>query len=320
MRSNKHRSRGFTLIELLVVIAIIAVLIALLLPAVQQAREAARRTQCKNNLKQLGLALHNYHDTASIFPTPTGNIYGVWSGTGNHGSWLARLLPHIDQAPLFNSLHPTDVDLSTTPDGKLVYQVVIPAFLCPSDPNGGTSTNSITYGTQVRAVSNYSASMGSQNNSPCVSSFANIFGTGPDSRNDDPTLSLNRLSGVFGHSVCSARIRDITDGTSNTIALGEVRPKCEVHVRNGWLATNSLYTGTGININFNTCEGEPGTGTGCNTHTGSWGASQGFKSIHIGGCHFVLCDGSVRFISENIDMRNYQRLGDRRDGETVSEF
>tara|TARA_R110002111_G_scaffold1162_4_gene8231 strand:+ start:12926 stop:13876 length:951 start_codon:yes stop_codon:yes gene_type:complete len=314
-----HRKRGFTLIELLVVIAIIAILIALLLPAVQQAREAARRSSCKNNMKQLGLALHNYHDVFQKLPSGNGNAWGVWTGNGDHGGWLSRLLPYVDQSPLYNSLDPNDVSISTTPDGKLVYEQVIPMFLCPSDEGESFWLDSQNYSGQKRAASNYSASMGSQNNSPC-GTHNNWFGNGSALRSEDIKLSLNDLSGVIANTNVSARIRDITDGTSNTIALGEVRPRCSNHVRNGWLASNSLYTGTGVAINFNTCENAPGTGTGCNQHKGQWGASQGFKSIHSGGCHFVLCDGSVRFISENIDMVNYQRLGDRRDGEVVSEF
>ena len=318
--TNRHR--GFTLIELLVVIAIIAVLIALLLPAVQQAREAARRSQCKNNMKQLGLAIHNYHDVYNTFPINNGDNPGVYSSSGNgyHGGLLTRFLPYIDQAPLFNALHPVDVDLSTV-GGKLVSLVIVPVFNCPSDTHGGiwigTSQN---YGSTPRAVSNYSGSMGSQNNSPC-GTHNNYFGNGPEVRNDDYSLNTRRLSGVFGHVAVSVRMRDITDGTSNTIAMGEVRPACENHVRNGWLSNNSMYTGTGSAINFNTCPDRPGfQATACNDFQNAWGASQGFKSMHVGGCHFVLCDGSVRFISENIDMVTYQKVGDRADGQVIGEF
>ncbi|WP_262025006.1 DUF1559 domain-containing protein [Blastopirellula sp. J2-11] len=315
----KNRT-GFTLVELLVVIAIIGVLIALLLPAVQQAREAARRMSCTNNLKQLGLALHNYHDVNKRLPIGTGQVTAVWQGTGNHGSWLVRLLPFVEQTNVYDRLDKSDVDLSTTANGDPLYQVVIRDFICPSDDHDGTWTGSQGYpATQKRAVANYSASMGSQNNSPC-GTHNNFFGTGPDVRNDEDFGNLAKLSGVIGHRAVAAAFKDITDGLSNTIALGEVRPKCSNHVRRGWLAANSLYTGTGIAINFNTCEGTPGSGTGCNQHVNQWGASQGFKSIHPGGCNFVFCDGSVHFVSETIDMVNYQRLGDRRDGQPLTEF
>ncbi|QDT66519.1 DUF1559 domain-containing protein [Calycomorphotria hydatis] len=318
---STKRYSGFTLVELLVVIAIIAILIALLLPGVQQAREAARRSQCKNNLKQLGLALHNYHDNFRQFPPGHGNIWNRWQGTGNHGSWLSRLLPYVEEVSLYNSLHPDNVDLSVASNGKFVYEIVIPKFLCPSDDHNGLWEGISYPAGQLRAASNYSASMGSQNNNPTgCATHLNYFGTGPHVRNDDPEQKLENLSGVIGHVAVAAAIKDITDGTSNTIILGEVRPNCSAHVRRGWLAANSLYTGTGIQINFNTCEGEPGTGSGCNVYSGQWGTSQGFKSRHVGGCHFTLCDGSVQFINENIDMVTYQRLGDRRDGQIVGEF
>ena len=155
------------------------------------------------------------------------------------------------------------------------------------------------------------------NNSPC-GTHNNYFGNGPDVRSD--TLSGGRVSGVFSHFAWAAKMKDIRDGSSNTIAMGEVRPRCENHVRDGWMAENALYTGTGIQINFNTCEGEPGSGSGCNQYTGQWGASQGFKSVHVGGAHFLLCDGSVHFLSENIDMVTYQALGERRDGRPIGEF
>ena len=267
---------GFTLVELLVVIAIIGILIALLLPAVQAAREAARRSQCSNNLKQLGLALHNYHDVHHKLPYNGDITVPGWLGQpGDHGGYMVRLLPFIEQQPLYNQLNPYNVELSVTTAGTPVYEVIIPTIICPSDNHQGFYTDSQNYGTQKRAVSNYSASMGSQNNSPC-GTHNNYFGHGPDVRNDDWSLSLNRLSGVIGHWQVSARFADITDGLSNTIALGEVRPRCENHVRNGWLSFNALYTETGSAINFPTCEGEQPYGPPCNLYAWAWGASQGF--------------------------------------------
>jgi len=316
---KRFNRNGFTLVELLVVIAIIGILIALLLPAVQAAREAARRSQCSNNLKQLGLALHNYHDVNGILPPPLGNSYGVWSGAGNHGNWMCRLLPFIEEQSLYKRLDPGDVELSVLADGTPVREVIIPKIICPSDNHPGFFTNSQNYGTQKRAVSNYSASMGSQNNSPC-GTHNNYFGHGPDVRNDDATRSASRLSGVIGHWTLSVAFAQITDGLSNTIALGEVRPQCENHVRNGWLSTNALYTGTGTAINFPTCENEQPYGSPCNLYANAWGASQGFKSRHPGGCQFVLCDGSTRFMSETIDMVTYQQLGDRWDGQPLGQY
>ncbi|MCA9014242.1 MAG: DUF1559 domain-containing protein [Planctomycetaceae bacterium] len=321
----KRTRAGFTLIELLVVIAIIAILIALLLPAVQQAREAARRSTCKNNLKQLGLALHNYHDAHGQFPCTIHTNF-TWSSVNpNHGgSWLVHLLPYIDQAPLYNSLNFSQdpAHQGVTPDGKPAYTVKMVSFICPSDTHTGVWTNGMSVdgstNGQNRAVSNYSASMGSQANGP-GGTHNNYFNHGPVTRAD--TLNSMQISGVIGHMSWAARIRDITDGTTNTIILGEVRPACSDHVRNGWMHINTMYTGTGVAINFDTCEDSPNAASGTpNWFTGQWGNSQGFKSIHEGGAHLLLCDGSVRFVSENIDMVNYQRLGDRRDGQVVSEF
>lgn len=234
-----------------------------------------------------------------------------------------RLLPYLEQGALYDScdFNRDTVLHSTTASGDRVSSIIINTLICPTDDHpgrwsGGAAHTADSNG-QQRALSNYSPSMGSQANSPC-GTHNNFFGTGPTVRAD--TLDPNLISGVFGHWAWAARMRDITDGTSNTIAMGEVRPKCEEHTRDGWMGENSLYTGTGMAINFNTCQGEPGTGSGCNQHSGQWGASQGFKSRHKGGAQFVLCDGSVRFLSENLDMPTYQALGDRRDGRVVGEF
>tara|TARA_R110002111_G_scaffold108086_1_gene166732 strand:- start:28762 stop:29733 length:972 start_codon:yes stop_codon:yes gene_type:complete len=322
---SKQTRVGFTLIELLVVIAIIAILIAMLLPAVQQARESARRSTCKNNLKQLGIALHNYHDTHQRFPC-TIHTNKTWNSINpdHGGSWLVHLLPFLDQSPLYNVL---DFNLdpahqAQTASGQYAYTVEIPGLICPSDTHEGFWTNGMsvdaTTNGQKRAVSNYSACMGSQANTP-GGTHNNYFGHGAVTRAD--TMEPREISGVIGHMSWAARIRDISDGTSNTIVVGEVRPECSDHVRNGWMHVNSMYTGTGVAINFDTCEDSPGAASGTpNWFTGQWGNSQGFKSKHDGGAHFLLCDGSVRFLSENLDMITYQRLGDRRDGQPVGEF
>ena len=321
MKMKMREKLGFTLIELLVVIAIIGVLVGLLLPAVQAAREAARRMQCSNNLKQIGLAIHNYHDTFGRFPR-TGHTNKTFGTTNpdHKGSWMVGMLPFIEQTAIWEQL---DFDGNTehesvTTDGQFIHSVVIPSFICPSDDHegvwiDGAAHNPSTNG-QTRALSNYSGSMGSQENGPC-GTHNNYFGNGPIKRAD--TLDGREISGVIGHMRWSARFRDIADGTSNTIAVGEVRPDCEAHLRDGWMSINSVYTGTGIAINFNTCEGSPTAGTGCNQHSGQWGASQGFKSNHPGGAMFVLCDGSVKFLTESLDMITFQSLGDRRDGLTI---
>ncbi len=308
-----RRKRGFTLIELLVVIAIIAILIALLLPAVQQAREAARRSSCKNNLKQLGLALHNYHDVHGVFP----GTYNTGWNANNKGSYLVQILPFVEQNPLFQGIN---FSLGGRIDdqivsGKRVRQHVIPMYICPSE----------TYVRNDRVKTNYALSMGNQRmndfQGKCGNAYpGNIFGTGAQGHGN--TRAGNRTSGIVSRLGWAAKFRDITDGTANTIAGGEIRPNCGDHSRNGWSYFNSIWIATTAPINFPIdCEGSPRVTphTRCNERN-NWQTSQGFKSLHPGGAHFVFCDGSVHFLSENINYVTYQRLGDRRDGQPVGDF
>jgi prepilin-type N-terminal cleavage/methylation domain-containing protein/prepilin-type processing-associated H-X9-DG protein len=335
MRRTKRVRYAFTLIELLVVIAIIAILIALLLPAVQQAREAARRTQCKNNLHQFGLAIHNYHDVAQQFPVSVWNWEGTvpnWSDS-SRGTYLCQMLPYIDQAPLFNALNfktvgpawnPPNFEAQTDSKGKLYRQYVIPAWLCPSE-------TSPAVGIGHSAKFNYAMSIGAQRmdwntsaGTPCPEYLfgAGYFGTGPDGHAN--AARADRISGVISRLSWAANFRDITDGTSNTIAAGEVRPLCGDHTVNGWMHFNATWVATTGPINYPIlCWGDPGfpgpTTPGCRRWD-NWTTSQGFKSQHTGGAHFLMCDGAVKFLTENMEYRTYQALGDRRDGTTVGEF
>lgn len=312
------RRQGFTLIELLVVIAIIAVLIALLLPAVQQAREAARRSQCKNNLKQLGLAMHNYHDVSNQLPISGGyatsdNLYRAWVG-GNHrkGSVLVKILPYVDQAPLFSKID-FNIDIEATANSNLVRRQKLAVFTCPSDPSGGYNANTDL------ALSNYSPSVGAQRMINCATYPGNQFGNGP---NEPFTNNPMQVSGLFAMEAWGARFSQVTDGLSNTIMVGEVVPMCSDHTDRGWWSTAALWASTTGPINYAInvagCPGNPST-TGCNDRT-SRATAIAFKSHHVGGAHFVLGDGSVRFISQNIDYVNFQRLGDRMDGQPLGEF
>lgn len=336
----KKTRRAFTLIELLVVIAIIAILIALLLPAVQQAREAARRTQCKNNLKQLGLALHNYHDVYNQFP-PTifrqvGGLGPTWSSS-SRGSYLVRILPFIEQAPLYNAL---DFSLEGTPwtpanfegqvdaSGKLYRFYDIAAYQCPSEPSPNRDGHS--------NKTNYALSMGNQAMpghghawGRCTDYPGNNFGTGPAGHGN--SANSTQISGFVSRVNWASKFRDLVDGSSNIIAGGEVRPQCGDHLRNGWFHFNSTWVATTAPINYpikcvredpgwNSGTADPANGRGPCNHWQNWQTSQGFKSRHTGGAQFVLGDGSVQFLSENMDYLLYQRLGDRRDRQPVGEF
>ncbi|MFN0053180.1 MAG: DUF1559 domain-containing protein [Planctomycetales bacterium] len=343
--SIRRRRSAFTLIELLVVIAIIAVLIALLLPAVQQAREAARRTQCKNNLHQLGLALHNYHDTYNQFPMSICGFYGpyTWS-QASKGGYMVRLLPFLDQAPIFNQLNfvfqgaNIGVEDQTDSTGEGLRYKVIPSLLCPSENSQGNDG----WGHK----SNYALSIGNQRMDSLGTGWGACRGAGTITflvTEADGTAGNNFRTGGAGHgnawdagnvSGIISRLNwgstfgGLTDGASNVIAAGEVRPNCGDHARNGWMHFNSLWIATTAPINWPiACVREPGWDSGspppgmngCN-HWQNWTTSQGFKSRHTGGANFLMGDGQVRFISENINYLTYQRLGDRRDGGAVSEF
>ena len=335
---------GFTLIELLVVIAIIAVLIALLLPAVQQAREAARRTQCKNNMKQLGLAMHNYHDTHGRFAQmvwydpwqPDPRIAGGvndWTN-GSNGSWMVRILPFIDQGSLYNTFDfdktgptcafPLPANWNCSPEaqrnpltGTPHYLKPIPAYMCPTTPLGATDSG--------RAKATYAISIGNSHmgtQGDCGQNKYNSCGLGVSHHGDGDRSQ--HASGIGLRGPWSASIREIPDGTSNTIMCGETVPECSDHHWNGWLHFNASWAATTAPLNFpihcqNRGRVKPESIPGChdwNDHA----FSQGFNSEHTGGVHVTLCDGSVKFVSQNIDYLTLQKLGERQDGQTVGEF
>ena len=335
-RSRNYR-QAFTLVELLVVIAIIGVLIALLLPAVQAAREAARRSQCANNLKQLGLALHNYADVHKRFPYhglyfgpgTSNNAYG-WT-EASHGSNLVKLLPFLEESGIYNQLtfrtggtwgsFPPHFEFQKDASGKLFRSYVMPAFNCPSatnpthhgDPNSG-------------ALCNYAPSIGNSampsQGGWCNAYPGNNFGTGGGGGGHGNAETGTDISGVFARASWASRFADVKDGTSQVIAFGEILPHKADHQWSGWIHFNSLWVATTAPINFPIKGvGEPGfNGTPDCNHWANWQTSQGFKSSHGTGAQFLFVDGSVHFLTDNIDYLTYQRLGDRRDGQPVGSY
>jgi len=339
------RRRGFTLIELLVVIAIIAVLIGLLLPAVQAAREAARRAQCVNNLKQIGLALHNYNDTLGSFP-PGGINDPGWNGTW--WDWLAFTLPQMEQGPLYNAINfslpninQQSANFAADPQGT-VYRSVIGSFLCPSDPVAGTGiVNNLSW---LTAGGNWDL-IGRQY-SAAVTCYVGNWG---DMKTGNSTFDFyssespvgtrpnwgceGKFRGIFGD--CSngqtVSLREITDGTSNTLLVGESSPNMNGAL--AWVNGDNVWATTVLPLNWKSQlkdgQVDPTDGTTCNldqlnnfsqalhcwrNQTVNWG----FKSYHPGGANFVFCDGSVRFLKQSISPRTYNALGTRAAGEVVS--
>lgn len=330
MKRHRHRPAGFTLIELLVVIAIIAILIALLLPAVQQAREAARRTQCKNNLKQLGLALHNYHDVFLTFPI--GNLY-AGTKTSNGWSWIAYILPYIELTNDYDQLDFSYADPAgsgrcsefmgrtetNNPSVTWTWKQVKPILNCPSDPNGGrifsgkTGSGDYEIDNGTMAVANYLGVSGRTLNWDCgMGSLWSI--TSPDGI---PCQNTSGYEGVF-YNNSRVRIQDIPDGTSNTAMVGERGQNQSLTY--GWPLCGRgyppLYSGRKDHIleMFTFSKGVP------DDNPDSGPSNQKYWSWHPGGAQFLLADGSVHFLSYNINNATYQALGTRKGGEILGEF
>ena len=304
MRIPPDRSRGFTLVELLVVIAIIGVLVALLLPAVQAAREAARRTSCNNNLKQIGIGMHNYHDTFERFPLQQTCCQPV--GERIFQSWGVRLLPFVEQQNLFDKMtFGFGQGLSAA---ELTYkQQVLKVYTCPSDPVGGKLGKGADDGSSVDlAATNYGISAGGHPNGASTTPGVGGAAYGQYSAVKD----ASQVRGMFSRTGYSSRMADVTDGTSNTIMAGEVV--------GGWCQwqdwgyqswATMAHPINAFNKEFQTnAAGLYGDHNKCIL----------FRSRHPAGAQFVLADASVQFFSDTIDGNLYRNLGDKADGNVVS--
>lgn len=325
MRSDGRRSmqRGFTLVELLVVIAIIGILVALLLPAVQAAREAARRSSCANNIRQVVLATLNYE--AAKGTLPRGSLHASPEGLVDRAGILAQIMPYAEDAALHDLI---DFDQETSdqqlPDGTYLASFRVAMYECPSSD----AERIVAQGGIPRAMTSYSASVGStrQWNGAfgCRCAPAEFDQWNDTGLRDYPTLAdPYSYSGPFTRLAVTTDLRKITDGLSKTIFIGEVRPDCSDHVRRGWLHSNngSGLTTTTFPINYDSCLRQSPVvidGEGC-SKTCNWTSELGFKSSHPGGAHFAFGDGGTRFLREDIDHLTYQYLGDKADGEAITE-
>jgi prepilin-type N-terminal cleavage/methylation domain-containing protein len=293
------KKKGFTLVELLVVIAIIGILVALLLPAIQAAREAARRSQCSNNLKQIGIAMHNYHDTFGSFPS--GFI------TSKGWGWGALILPFVEQQGLYDKLRPTERTLQHALDHSLGHtRTRINGYLCPSDTvpgndRNGHDNNKMTASGDKQAVG--------------YSSYVGMKGWDNKDNENDST------NGIFFQN-SSIEFSDILDGTANVIMIGERTNRAPGF---GAVWVGSRYPdGHKNNAVFRNLARTNDPGGGARDHSlaspaGSGGnRKRACRSLHPGGAQFTLADASVHFFTEDINLKLYAWLANRGDGNPVT--
>lgn len=292
--------RALTVVELLICIAVVGVLIAILLPAVQMAREAARRMKCRSNLKDLGVALHCYHDVYKAFPINTTFNHDVFE-KGESRSWLQCVLPNVEQSPLFERIK---VGASIT-QNQAVAESAIPSFLCPSDPNEGHMDN--------RAGVPASWSLGLTNYKSCAGSnwawgpFVAAWPRGRFANDADGLSDGNGLICEGRNGLRLTRIADVTDGLSCTFAIGEAVPRWSKWT--WWYYHNGVTATCAIPLNY-----QP-PNISRNDNWGDWQTNYGFMSRHPIGGNFCFADGSVKFVTDAVDLNTYRALATINGGE-----
>lgn len=334
---------GFTLIELLVVIAIIASLVAILLPAVQQAREAARRSSCKNNLKQLGLAIHNYHDTFNVFPGNTG-VSGT-TDTGPRGvSWLVHILPNLEQGAAYDQFVFVDSDHSdqhsVNRSWNIMSQLRVPILNCPSSPMPSTRNHTTHTATRALGAPNtitvqvpeYVGIAGGYFNPVNGGEWGALGGSSTQTWTGYGWMMDRGIINIWNSNLPPVKMAGVTDGLSNTIAVGEhsnymmsidgtqsdARPGN--YVGGAWHSGAGYWGGWTMNV---TIPRFPNNSIFSGNYTQQWNycLHNGLRSAHKGGVQVLMGDGAVRFLSDNMDFgKTYMALLQRNDGAVVGEF
>ncbi len=308
---SRCKSRGFTLIELLVVIAIIAILIGLLLPAVQKVREAAARMSCSNNLKQIGIAVHSYNDAVGRMPYNGDPVSGTgccWATSRRQYSFLARILPYIEQGNLYQR-----GGLGNNPEAVMgsasivaLRATVLKTYRCPSDPTPETRTNVANHpGGSVVASTSYKGVSG---DNWAWGSF--VFNAG----GSYGTNGLDTGNGLFyrsdfRHKLTLGQITS-ADGLANTLMIGEDIGAVNIH--NAWYYANGANGTCAIPLNNGLVAGQPGFNS-----PGNWPYLYSFRSKHPNGANFGLADGSVRYVNQAINLGTYRAAATWTGGEVL---